>query len=304
LWQGERVPESLRLTTADAGEVLTLQRAAYVTEAKLHDDLKLPPLHQSLEALREELSDPHVVAFGYRDADGRLVAAVRAKVDGRVADIGRLVVAPDLQRHGYGTRLLTALESHLSNQVAELRLFTGERSADNLRLYRRLGYAETHRSSTPAGYALVHLSKTCPNTTARETLTTVTAIQPELWVDRGLAAVAFYQQAFGARLLHQVGEGEDIVAQLAVDEAVFWVAATGDSAERLLPKALGDATARLLLLVGDPAAAQARAIAAGAIEKSAVQLEHGWHIGRIIDPFGHEWEIGKPVIDWPPPNAS
>jgi PhnB protein len=128
----------------------------------------------------------------------------------------------------------------------------------------------------------------------------VTAIQPELWVDRGLAAITFDQQAFGARVLHQIGEGEDIVAQLSVDDAVFWIAATADSSERLVPKTLGGATARLLLLVSDPEAVQARALAAGAIEKSVVGLEHGWQVGRIIDPFGHEWEIGKPVTDWQP----
>src|SRR5207253_5277464 len=94
---------------------------------------------------------------------------------------------------------------------------------------------------------------------AREILTAVTAIQPELWVDRGLAAITFYQQAFGARVLHQIGEVEDIVAQLSIDDAVFWIAATGESSERLVPKTLGGATARLLLLVSDPKAVQARA---------------------------------------------
>jgi PhnB protein len=133
-----------------------------------------------------------------------------------------------------------------------------------------------------------------------ETLPIVTAIQPELWVDRGLAAITFYKQAFGARVLHQVGEGEDIVAQLGIDDAVFWIAATGGSSERLVPKALGGATARFLLLVSDPEAVQARALAAGAIEQSVVGLEHGWQVGRVIDPFGHEWEIGKPVAGWPP----
>lgn len=132
------------------------------------------------------------------------------------------------------------------------------------------------------------------------TLTDVTAIQPELWVDRGLAALAFYERAFGAQVLHRTGEGEDIVAQLAVDDAVFWIAVAGDSSERLVPRMVGAASARLLLVVSDPQAVHSRAIAAGAVEKSVVGLEHGWQLGRIIDPFGHEWEIGRPVIDWPP----
>jgi len=69
----------------------------------------------------------------------------------------------------------------------------------------------------------------------------MTSIQPELWVDQGAAAIAFYQQAFGARVLHMVGDGEDIVAQLAIGEAAFWIAAVGESSERLVPRAIGAA---------------------------------------------------------------
>ena len=122
-------------------------------------------------------------------------------------------------------------------------------------------------------------------------------IQPELWVNRGAAAVAFYTSAFGARVLHRVGEGEDIVAQLAVDNAVFWVAAVGVSTHRLVPRAIGGATARFLLVVDEPDAVQAQAVAAGAVQESSVHSEHGWRVGRVVDPFGHEWEIGRPEAD-------
>ena len=118
-------------------------------------------------------------------------------------------------------------------------------------------------------------------------------IQPELWVDRGAAAVEFYSVAFGAEVLMQVGDGEDIVAQLAVDEAVFWVAAVGDSTERVVPAAAGKASARFLLVVEDPDGVHARAVAAGATAASPVADEHGWRVGRVVDPFGHEWEIGR-----------
>jgi catechol 2,3-dioxygenase-like lactoylglutathione lyase family enzyme len=74
----------------------------------------------------------------------------------------------------------------------------------------------------------------------------VTSIQPELWVDDGQAAVDFYVQAFGARVLHQVGEDDDVVAQLAVDRAVFWVVTAGGS-DRWVPRSAGGATARFLL---------------------------------------------------------
>jgi PhnB protein len=132
----------------------------------------------------------------------------------------------------------------------------------------------------------------------------VTSIQPELWVDRGAAAVAYYQAAFGATVLHSVGDGEDIVAQLAVGDAVFRVAATESGGERLVPRAVGGATGRTLLIVEDPDTMFARAVAAGAVARSAVDVEHGWRVGRIVDPFGHEWEIGTPVMPWPPGSAA
>ena len=55
----------------------------------------------------------------------------------------------------------------------------------------------------------------------------MTSIEPELWIDRAAAAVAFYRTAFGATVQHQVGEGDDIVAQLAIGDAAFWVSSGG-----------------------------------------------------------------------------
>jgi PhnB protein len=123
----------------------------------------------------------------------------------------------------------------------------------------------------------------------------MTGIQPELWVDRAGAAVTFYEAAFGARVLLRVGEGDDIVAQLAVDDAVFWVSAASDDGPRFSPAAIGGTTGRTLLVVDDPDAFAARAMAAGASELAPVADEHGWRLGRIEDPFGHEWEIGRPL---------
>ncbi|RVW11630.1 GNAT family N-acetyltransferase [Prescottella agglutinans] len=151
------------MNEADAGELLTLQRAAYITEAQAHDDAHLPPLRQSLADLAAELRDPNVIALGLRDGHFRLVAAVRLHIDPirpHVAELGRLVVAPDLQGHGLGSRLLTLAEQRVPESVTTLRLFTGERSAGNLRLYARFGYIESHRTATPGGYDLVHLAKT------------------------------------------------------------------------------------------------------------------------------------------------
>lgn len=128
----------------------------------------------------------------------------------------------------------------------------------------------------------------------------MTSIQPQLWVDAAADAVGFYRTAFGATVVHQVGEGQDIVAQLAVDDAVFWVASVDPARRRLSPAAAAGATGRVLLVVDDPDDLVARATAAGATLISAVADEHGWRVGRVVDPFGHEWEIGRPLGAWPP----
>jgi len=130
------------------------------------------------------------------------------------------------------------------------------------------------------------------------------SIQPELWVDAPREAIAFYEAAFGATVLHRVGDGDDIVAQLSVGDAAFWVAATSAAMKRLSPRAIDGATSRTLLVLDDPASVVRQAVAAGATETSPVGDEHGWRLGRIIDPFGHEWEIGFPLGGWPPKNKA
>jgi PhnB protein len=128
----------------------------------------------------------------------------------------------------------------------------------------------------------------------------MTTIEPQLWTDHAAAAVAFYAAAFGAVVLHRVGDGDDIVAQLAVGDARFWVTAADPGMHRLDPKRIAGATGRTLLVADDPPALHARAVDAGATELSPVTPEHGWLLGRIRDPFGHEWELGRPLGEWPP----
>jgi PhnB protein len=128
----------------------------------------------------------------------------------------------------------------------------------------------------------------------------VTSIQPELWVERPGEAIAFYEAAFGATVVHLVGEGDDVVAQLDIGGAAFWIATSSTAAKRFSPREIGGATGRTLLVVDEPDRVAAQAVAAGATEKSPVSDEHGWRVGRIVDPFGHEWEIGVPLGPWPP----
>jgi PhnB protein len=128
----------------------------------------------------------------------------------------------------------------------------------------------------------------------------MTSIQPELWVDRPGAAVAFYEAAFKAQVAHLVGDGDEIVAQLTVGDAAFWVSAASTAMNRYSPKAIDGATNRTLLVVDNPDEVFDQAVSAGASEASPVADEHGWRLGRVVDPFGHEWEIGKPLGPWPP----
>lgn len=144
------------LGVPDSGEMLTLQRAAYAMEAVIHDDVGLPPLTQSLDELRDELADPQVTALGIR-REGRLIGAVRLRRSGDVMELGCLVVAPDLQGQGIGTRLLREAEAALPD-IREIRLFTGEHNSANIRLCTHMGYRETSR--TPVGhYELVNFTK-------------------------------------------------------------------------------------------------------------------------------------------------
>ena len=119
-------------------------------------------------------------------------------------------------------------------------------------------------------------------------------ISPWLSVVRGSEAVEFYQAAFGATELHRhANEAGEVVAQLSVGGAEFWIA--DDPA--LSPEMLGGGSARMILAVDDPDALFDRAVAAGAVVIAAMYEGHGWRIGRICDPFGHHWEIGRPLAE-------
>ncbi|TWT43906.1 Glyoxalase-like domain protein [Phycisphaerae bacterium RAS1] len=118
-----------------------------------------------------------------------------------------------------------------------------------------------------------------------------TALTATLSVRRWPQAVEFYTAALGARELFRVPGGG--VARLAVDGAEFWVAEESREHLNFSPETLGGCSARMLLIVADPAAVCARAVAAGATQVSPVADEHGWRVGRIRDPFGHHWEIAR-----------
>jgi PhnB protein len=125
-----------------------------------------------------------------------------------------------------------------------------------------------------------------------------TSIAPMLSVRNGAKAVEFYKAAFGATEAFRMDDPSgSVVARLSVDGAEFWIADESPPHKNFSPETLGGGTVRMVLVVDDPDAAFARAVAAGAAIVHDVSNEYGWRLGRIADPFGHHWEIGKPLSE-------
>ena len=123
-----------------------------------------------------------------------------------------------------------------------------------------------------------------------------TAISPMLSVRNGAQAIAFYQAAFAAKVLFQLEDQGSVVAQLSVHGADFWLADESPPNQNFSPQTLGGGTVRMFMLTEDPDKVFARAIGAGAKVVWPVDDQpYGWRIGRLVDPFGHHWEIGKPL---------
>ena len=117
-----------------AGELLTIRRAAFVTEAQQFNDPHIPALTQTLDELAEDLAADSTITLGAWQGS-RLVGSIRVGIEGSKATIGRLAVAPDLQGQGIGTQLLLALTAHLPEDTTEIWVFTGKNSTHNLAMY-------------------------------------------------------------------------------------------------------------------------------------------------------------------------
>lgn len=120
----------------DLKKILELQYFAYQSEAKLFCDMDIPPLKQTLEEVYDEFNKG--VILKAIDENGVIIGSVRAYQDAGTVYIGKLMVHPDMQNKGIGTRLLLEIENVYSNQRFEL--FTSTRSIKNIKLYEKLGY--------------------------------------------------------------------------------------------------------------------------------------------------------------------
>jgi PhnB protein len=125
-----------------------------------------------------------------------------------------------------------------------------------------------------------------------------TSIAPMLSVRNGAKAIEFYKAAFGASVaFRHDDESGSVVARLSVEGAEFWVADESPQHLNFSPETLNGGTVRLVMIVNEPDAAFAQAIEAGAKMVHPVSNEYGWRLGRIVDPYGHHWEIGKPLSE-------
>jgi PhnB protein len=123
------------------------------------------------------------------------------------------------------------------------------------------------------------------------------SIAPWLSVRNSARAVDFYKSAFGATEVYRLdGPEASVVARLSVDGAEFWLSDESPAHGNFSPESLGGGSVRIILTVADPDTVFGRALAAGASEVYSVSEGHGWRLGRVVDPFGHHWEIGRPLV--------
>jgi PhnB protein len=122
------------------------------------------------------------------------------------------------------------------------------------------------------------------------------SIAPLLAVRHGTRAVEFYKTAFSAVEVYRVEDpGGAVVSRLSIEGAEFWVSDEAPEQGNVSPETLGGASSRMILTVRDPDARFAQALAAGATQVAPVEEAYGWRLGHIVDPFGHHWEIGRPL---------
>jgi len=141
-------------TESDLEVILALQKLAYRSEAQRYNDFDLPPLRQTLVEIHADFAR---MAFFKATFGERIVGSVRGYAKDGTCYVGRLIVHPDVQGQGIGTRLMQTLEQHFS-MVRRFELFTGHKSEPALHLYHKLGYREFKRQDM-ATHTVVFLEK-------------------------------------------------------------------------------------------------------------------------------------------------
>jgi len=146
-----------RATISDAEEIISLQKLAYISEAEIYADFTIPPLVQTLEELRDDLKNQF---FLKAVIDGRIIGSVRAFAKEGTCFMGRLIVHPDFQNQGIGSKLVQDMED-IFKTSKRFELFTGHQSERNLYLYQKLGYKifKTEKINDKVSYVYLEKKK-------------------------------------------------------------------------------------------------------------------------------------------------
>jgi indole-3-glycerol phosphate synthase len=139
----------------DFPEILEIQKKAFLLEAEFYNNFNIQPLTQTLQEMEEECKEKIVLKAV---CEGNIVGSVRAGLNNGDYWINKLVVLPFYQKRGIGEALLRQIEIFFPHADC-FKLATGEQSESNIRLYSRVGYRITGKSSFAGGVNAVDMEK-------------------------------------------------------------------------------------------------------------------------------------------------
>lgn len=144
-------------TEQDLDQILQLQKKAFYGQALIYNDFNLPPLMQTVEDLKEEFRLKQIYKVEH---DGKIIASIRCYIKDNTLYLEKLVVDPDFQNRGIGTKMMTEIEQRYSSSVNRYALFTGHKSEKNLHIYNKAGYVEIRRETIGDDLKLIFMEKT------------------------------------------------------------------------------------------------------------------------------------------------
>ena len=143
-------------TEQDLDQILLLQKKAFYGQALIYHDFSLPPLTQTIDDLKKEFRQKAIYKV---EQDDKIIASIRCYIEDNVLCIEKLIVDPDSQSKGIGTSIMLEIEDKYSHVVNRYALFTGDKSARNIHLYKKLGYKEIRQEPTGRDFKLIYMEK-------------------------------------------------------------------------------------------------------------------------------------------------